>query len=203
MARRSRPAEDALALQLNDAPARDQLQALRLIVAMNGEGEVVVEDLEGARSELRHPTEYAEIDETILATQALLEDVVTVEDWTGRRFALPESVPAEDARDLALAAAFIRRRAIPVKWQKARTRATAESLAQVGERGAMLIDQQLGMRIFGEEVPFATARLQVPEVEVRDDGLIAGEGGLHDVELLPPDGEPIQTEWKLAPPAPP
>jgi hypothetical protein len=60
------------------------------------------------------------------------------------------------------------------------------------------VEQDMGFRIFGREIPYARARLELPEIEVVDLGP-ADDGEMHTVELRPAGG-PASLVWKLAPP---
>lgn len=183
---------------LDSSPARDQVKALRFLVALLGKGELSFRSGEDGRRIFRHPTEPDEIDERTKALLALLEDVVSIEDWAGVEISVPKEITEAEVRVISLTAACIRDRRMPVKWEKASMVGSAEALPRLMPGKGIAIEQMLGVEIFGQEIDLAKGKLHLPDAEVRDLGEV--EPGRHAVELLPADGKPASLAWELQPP---
>jgi len=183
---------------LDGSPARDQVKALRFLVALLGEGELTFRSRKGGQRIFRHPTEPGEIDERTHALLALLERVVSIEDWSAVELKIPNEISEGDARVVYLAATCIKDRRMPVKWEKASMIGSAEVLPQLMPGKGIAIEQTLSVEIFDQEIDLARAKLQLPDAEVRDLGEV--EPGRHKIELLPLDGKPASLAWELEPP---
>ncbi|MFN8159953.1 MAG: hypothetical protein U0R52_02755 [Solirubrobacterales bacterium] len=187
---------------LGTEPARAQLEAMRLVVAMHGDGELAIRDLEGGRPELRHPTEDREVGEDGLAVLGLLEDMVTIEDWIGQQIPIPDrTITANEAEHIAMTAAFVREKAIPVRWEHAKAEVGPKGVEALSSPSDVTVVQDMGMRLFGNDYPLCRGTLVMPEVKIYDRGSIEGTGGYHRVEFLPPGGEPLSLQWEIEPPA--
>jgi hypothetical protein len=64
---------------------------------MHGSGDLVMRDVVGGRPELRQDLDQSELDETSLLLIDLMENIVTIEDWTGEAIEIPEEFTGEDA----------------------------------------------------------------------------------------------------------
>jgi hypothetical protein len=184
----------------DDSPAQHQVRALKLVLALLGRGELVITDIDGGRPELRQETEAQEPDESLLGLLEFLENIVVIEHWIGERIELPDHISAEDAHRAALFATVIKERSMPVRWENARAQMPPESVTELASGKEIKIVQDIGGYLLGREVPLAVGSLVLPEVEVRDLGPIEEDPGLHQVEMVPPDGEPAQLAWSLEPP---
>ena len=184
----------------DESPARDQARTLRFVLALLGKGEMVITDVDGDRPELRQETEEQDPDENLLGLLEFLENMVVIEDWIGQRIDLPDHIDSEDAQRAALFAAVIKERSMPVKWENARAQMPPESVAELKSGKEIKIVQDIGGNLLGEEIPLAVGSLVLPEVEVRDLGPLPDDQELHQVEMVPPDGEPTQLAWSLEPP---
>lgn len=184
------------------APAREQVAALRLITFMHGQGEILIRDLKSGRPDLRHPTDERPLPDEIPALLSFLEDLVTIEDWLGQQIAIPDrEIKAQEARYVAMTAAFIRRRSIPVQWKNAKMKVGPEGLSQMQAGGEMVVEQDLGMTLFNKNLWFARGRLALPDYAVRDLGPAKEEDSdIHNVEVVPVRGKPLSLEWQLQPP---
>jgi hypothetical protein len=172
-----------------------------LLAAMHSSGEVVIRDLQGGRPDLRHPTAERQLPDRIPALLGFLEDLATIEDWLGRTIPIPDrEVSADEAKWVATAAEFIRRRSIPARWENAEVEVGPEGLEKALAGGQMLVEHAIGMRLLGEETPFALGRMAVPAIEARDLGPIEEGSDIHKVEITPPNGEPVSVAWELRPP---
>jgi hypothetical protein len=184
--------------EIVDAPARDQLRALRFLAAMHGPGELVMRDLVGGRQELRQDLAESDLDETTLLLIDLMENIVTIEDWTGETIDIPEQFTGQDANEIAFAAAKIRKRELPVTFTDAKLDVLPEAIDKLREGGEIVIEEDMGLRVFGREIRFARTRFVMPEYEVEDLGPI-GNDGAHKV-VLRPVGGPVSTAYMLGPP---
>lgn len=185
---------------LDDSPAREQVAALRFIDAMHGAGELTIRDEAGGRPELKRPIEPREIEENFIALLALLENIVVIEDWTAETIPLPDTITPDDASTIALTAAVIRRRELPVHWENAEAEMASEAIEQISSGKQVTIEQELGVRILGHEVALGHGTLGLPDVEVRDLGPSATDG-LRRIELRPAGGGPVSLAWALLPPS--
>lgn len=201
--------EDAGRIDLNyhysfdTSPARDQLKATKFLRALFGKGELIVTDLDGERPQIRQATEKREPDDHVDSLIDFLENVVTMEDWTGEQIPLPEAVSVKDQYLAALFAGAIRERSIPVKWERAGAQITEDALKQLMTGGEVKIVQDIGANFLGRKIPLAVGSLLLPEVDVRDLGPAGDVPDIRQVEIAPPDGEPMQLAWALEPPGTP
>ena len=184
----------------DDSPARDQVRTLSFVLALLERGEMVITDIDGGRPELRQKTEEQDADESLLGLLELLKNVVVIEDWIGERIDLPDHIDSEAARRAALFSAVIKERSMPVRWENARAEMPPKSVAELESGKEIKIVQDIGANLLGREIPLAVGSLVLPEVEVRDLGPVADNPELHQVEMVPPDGEPAQLAWSLEPP---
>ncbi|HEU5062756.1 MAG TPA: hypothetical protein VFT79_06340 [Solirubrobacterales bacterium] len=180
------------------APAREQVGALRLITFMHGQGEILIRDLKSGRPDLRHPTNERTLPDEIPALLGFLEDVVAIEDWLEQGISIPDrEIKAQEARHVAMAAEFIRHRSIPVQWKNAKMKVGPEGLSQMQTGGEMVVEQDLGMTLFGKDLWFARGRLVLPDYEMSDLGPAERDSDIHNVEVVPVGNEPLSLEWQL------
>lgn len=149
------------ALHPTDASVRDRLAGLDFLYAMSGAGALRIEsgldELPSADIELAN----SPLDRETMFERAFFTDLVTLEDWTGRRFELPETASADQVQRIATVAAAIR----TGRWQSAWERLT---FSAPGEPPPTLIDWKatdfplpLDADIFGEPVRFGFGRATI------------------------------------------
>jgi hypothetical protein len=88
-------------------------------------------DIVGGRQELRQDLAESELDEMSLLLIDLMENIVTIEDWTGETIEIPEQFTGQDANDIAFAAAAIRKRELPVTFSDAKLGVLPEGVDQL------------------------------------------------------------------------
>ena len=178
--------------------ARDQGRALRFLAAMHGPGDLVMRDLVGGRPELRQDLEPSEVAEVVELLLDLMENIVTIEDWTGETIEIPEEFTGQDANEIAFAAAALRKRELPVTFTDAKLDVLPEAIDQLRDGGEVVVEENMGLRVFGKELKYAVSRFVMPEYEIEDLGPV-GADGAHKV-VLRPVGGPVSTAYQLRPP---
>jgi hypothetical protein len=184
--------------EASSAPAADQARALRFILALHGPGEFVMRDLVGGRPELRQPLDVSEVADATLGLLQIMEDIVVIEDWSGTTIAIPEEFTGEDAHDVAVAAATVRRGELPVTVSDATIEVKPESIGDLETGRPVMFAQQIGVYVFDQEVPLGEGQLLLPPFEIEDQGPGEAEGTRRIV--LRPVGGPAKTAYKLRSP---
>jgi hypothetical protein len=181
--------------EASSAPADDQARALRFIAAMHGPGEFVMRDLVGGRPELRQKLEPTEVEDLTVALLELMENVVVIEDWSGETIAIPESFTGQDAHDVAIAAARVRTRELPVTFTDATIDVLPEAIEDLRAGRPVKIEQTIGVYVFGREVPLGRGQLMLPPYEIEDLGPGEVEGTRKII--LRPVGGPASVAYEL------
>jgi hypothetical protein len=73
-----------------------------------------------------------------------------------------------------------------------------EAIDQLRDGGEIVVEENMGIRVFGKEMKYAVSRFVMPDYEVEDLGAI-GEDGAHKV-VLRPVGGPVSMAYQLRPP---
>ncbi|HST70127.1 MAG TPA: hypothetical protein VLI94_10760 [Solirubrobacterales bacterium] len=181
-------------------PIKEQVAALRLIAYMHQEGEVLIRDFQGGRPDLHHPTDDRPLPDEVPALLGFLEDLVVIEDWSKQQIGIPDrNITAQEAHHVAITAEFIRQRSIPATWEKANAQVGPEGLERMADGGEMVIEQDMGMHLFGQDLWFGRGRLTLPDFRLNDLGPVAPTSNVHAVEIVPAAGKPLSLEWELQP----
>jgi hypothetical protein len=150
---------------------RDQLRAARLYAALKRPGVMVIGDREQPERTLRLTLEgREEPGDQLPGLIATLDNLVVIEDWTGERFSLPESLSAEEAGTIAAAAHGIRVGGFPasivgdVLWP-----ANEEARAALAEPSVLRFQQTFGFRLLGREVWLGYLDYAVRDYELIED----------------------------------
>lgn len=200
-----REREDGAALavkwshSLDGSPARDQLQAVRLLMALVGEGIFTLRDRRSRARLIHEPTQPEAPDERLPQLIKVLGDLVEIEEWTGVELEVPNEISAREIDAISDAAAQIRARQAPFNSRKLSLVGPEEAIPQLVAGKNIKITDTLVAEILGEELELAQRTVTFPGVEVIDNGEV--EPGRHAIDLLPAPGVPIELlRWELAPP---
>ena len=178
--------------------AREQVEALRFLLALHGNGEMTIGDPMGGRPALRYTLKRQPFPSQDLLD--LMEDVVAIEDWIGSSLPLPDEISPEQAGWVATIASAIRNRKLPGRWESATLVVDEAAHKSFAARNAIRIEQELMMNLLGHEITLGRGVLDLAEVEVNDLGSSEKDPSLHQVELRPVGGGVADVEWQLVPP---
>jgi len=196
----------------DDSSAADQLSAMRFLRALSGTGEVVVNDRGTTnRPTMETATEPREFPEAGDAVIALLEDIVTVEEWTEVQLPVSSFSTAAEVHDLAVLAHGLREGGWPATWHDVEFNVNQEGLVQLREGGVLLIEQDLWARLAGREMAIGHVRHPLKGYQVVEENALPD--GQYKVRLEPPDadsakffqqvGKGPRRQSKRPPPPPP
>jgi hypothetical protein len=139
-----------------DATARADI--LDFLYAMSGDGFLTLRDVERDAFVGKIRLFAEAFPEDMERDRAFLSDLATIEEWAGLTVPVPTEASAEEVGLVAEAARFIRARQIALRLQ---------ALKAAAPRGTpdpdeLRLEQDLGLSLFGYEVPLGTARVAVP-----------------------------------------
>jgi hypothetical protein len=173
----------------DDSPAATQLAAMKFLRALSGTGEVVVSDRGRTnRPTISTDTEPREFPEVGDAVIALLEDVITVEEWTDVQLPVSSFSSAEEVHNLAVLAHGLREGGWPTTWHDMEFVATTEeSLVQLRDGGVLVVEQTLWARLAGRELEIGVVRNPIKGYRIVNETPLPG--GRCKVRLEPPDAD--------------
>lgn len=172
----------------DDSPAADQLAAMRFLRALSGTGDVVVSDRGTTnRPDMGTATEPREFPEVGDAVIALLEDVVTVEEWAEVQLPVSSFSTAGEFHDLAVLAHGLREGGWRSTWHNVDVVVKEEGLSQLRDGGVMLIEQKLFARLAGREIAIGFVRNPLKAYRIAAETVLPD--GQYKVRLEPPDAE--------------
>ena len=178
----------------NSAPVREQLDALRLLSALAGTGEVVVTDQGPAkRPEARTPTPDGGIPDESRALVAFLEDVRAIEEWANVEYQLPDDLPAHEARNVAMVADIVRHQGRSITWHDMRMTVPESSLPMLRQGRVIRVEHTAAANVLGRVVDLGHTQLEVERYKVESSTPAAGQPGYVNVCIKPqdPDGEKV------------
>jgi hypothetical protein len=178
----------------NSAPVGEQLDALRLLSALAGTGEVVVIDEGPAkRDEVRMPTPASGVPDESRALLAFLEDVRTIEEWANVEYQLPDDVPAQEARNVAMVAEIVRHEGRSITWHDVRMTVPESSLQMLRQGRVIRIEHTAAANVLGRVVELGHTQLEVAGYRVESSTPTVGRPDHVDVCITPrhSDGEKV------------
>lgn len=195
----------------DESPVREQLDGIRFLETISRGGEMLITDHGKAkRSPLRMQRPASEVPPDARALLALLDDLSSIEDRTGARFALPEEIRAEEIRHIAAVAALVREGERSVTWKGANLVVLEPAIDKLREGGVMRIEETASTVILGVEIELGLLRRDLPAYEVVEVTPLPDHEGTFRVEIKPPTAESARITEVLGrekrlgpPPAPP
>ena len=153
---------------MDNSPARNQRNALRFLKALQGDGQLLVEDRQEIRSPLSIPLDrqFRHGAEEVEGFLRFLEDLVTLEERTGVTLTIPDQVTAEEIRALAHAAYWIREGEIPITWDNFTMTIPPESLPLLASGSEVQIEEKAFLTLFGRELFLGTRELTFHGVRI-------------------------------------
>lgn len=177
-----------LSYRQDDSPASDQLAALRFLRALSGRGEVVVSDRGSTdRPTLATATDSREFPDVGDAVIALLEDVITVEEWAKVQLPVASFSSVAEVHDLAVLAYGLRNGGWRATWHEARLVVTADAVAHLREGGVLLTEEELWANLAGREMVIGRIRNPIKGYRIVDETALPD--GQYEVRLEPPDAD--------------
>jgi len=177
-----------------DATARARnLQVLR---ALSGTGSMLVEDARtGARVGRVDLVARSWFDSELERDLEFLAAVADVERWSGMHIVLPERASAEEVARLSQAAAMVRARQVSLRIDG---EITARTATRIDEADELRLSQDMGIYLFGQEIPLgvATGSVRVRLVSSTSD---AADSSQFVTVFAPMGDAATQLIWTLDP----
>lgn len=191
------------------SPTPDQLKALRFLRATTGTGELVVTDTGGTgRPEFRaaidrpatdRPTgdDTPEADVTAEEREidlllCVFEDLVAIEEWAGMALPTPQTITAEQMRNVAQVAQIVRHGGRPLNWTHLSFVVPEGQVAPLREGKPLRIEQQASGALFGHRFELGNTRLDLNDYRLVSIEPAADEPGRVLIRLEP--GSPEDAE---------
>jgi hypothetical protein len=184
-----------------DYAIRDQALALAAIDAIQGVGKVEIEDRDGRRSTSTFTLVQREVDMHQVLLRRFMESLITIEDWTGHQFTLPDLIPEVEVRAAIEAAQVIRSGESEMTFDQIELVMPAEKYDEISTGpGRYAIGYRFGVELLGDEVWIGELRGEIPEVETETHPIV--EEGEEKVQLLvrPVTDKGRKPTFKLFPP---
>lgn len=195
----------------DDSPVREQLDALRFLSALSGQGELLIRDRgASARPDMRVPTPRSPVSSESRALLTFLEDVRVIEEWAGMEFTLPETVMADEARWIGQVADVVRNKGRSLTWHEMHFTIREEGVPQLREGGVLRVEHPVAVRIFGQLVDLGYQRFQLTDYTVSSAEPAPDQPGHQDVRIEPKDADGqqmfellVKEQTRSRPPPPP
>jgi hypothetical protein len=181
----------------DESPVSEQLEALTLLQALSGTGELRVSDRgKSGRSDLRVPFEPIEFAPEGQALLGFLEAVDVIEKWANSRLKLPETIAGEEARQVAEVAHVVRNRGRSINWHNFTLVIRDDALPQLQSGGVIRVEQELSAELFGQTLELGYSRVEVTDYQVVSVTPDNAQQGYSRVRLEPrsSEGSPAREE---------
>ena len=153
---------------MDNSAVREQVQALRLLAAFHGKGEVEIFDRSKGRPPMTQPFERPPPDDVFVGLLDLFENLATIEEWTGAELEIPEEISAEDAMGTAMVAKTVRDRGHSGRWEGMTFTIDPDKVPQFDGAEAIEIRHTLDARVLGQEVYLGPTVTRLPKLKVVD-----------------------------------
>lgn len=167
----------------DSSPVRQQLRALNFMRVLGLGGEIAVEGEGRPMSTTPVAANPLPADSAALIT--FLEDVRTIEEWTGIEFRLPDEIQPEDAQTVAYLARWMRRGGSNVTWEP--FEAAVTDVSPLRNQRLLALERAVGAKLFGREVGIGFTRLELSQYNVVDLGPAEDNPEAHSVRIEPTD----------------
>lgn len=151
-------------LHPTDASVADRLAALDFLYASSGEGKLTWTSRSQELPSGEFKLSGEELDDGLLFDRAFFGDLVSLGEWLGRDFALPNRVSQQQILEIASAAALVRAQGGLVRWSGSTWR-VPRGEAEIGELAEELeIRLPVDVEIFGEPEALGSGATKVNAV---------------------------------------
>ncbi|HEX5375272.1 MAG TPA: hypothetical protein VFW48_03860, partial [Solirubrobacterales bacterium] len=131
---------------------RSQVEALRMMEALAGEGEVRLLDPASGNEITKGPTPTGLFGQELASLKQVLEDVISLQDWLGEEIEVPEEIKGAEAVALRRVALLLEGRRS--SWQSASIGMASDTdREQLEEGGVLQVRQELEIELFGKRYP--------------------------------------------------
>lgn len=178
---------------LDDSTLVEHVDALRFMSVVCGTGTVTIRDAAGRVPPLVSRVRGRPFEADWILE--LLEDMVYVQTIAGMQFEMPETITGEDAAWFRRVAEVLRTGKTILRWAGMRITGPSSNPLPVTE-GAVRIEQNITVTLLGHEIDLGRGVLNLPRVELVDQGRLPEDPAQRIVELRPPGGEPDEAEWQ-------
>lgn len=172
----------------NTSPVREQLDAVRLLRALSGTGEVVITDKGPAkRPEIRTATPGGGIPDEVRALVAFFEDARAIEDWADVEYALLDEIRGEEARNVATVADIVRQEGRFITWHDMALTVPQSTLAVLHAGRPVRVEHTAAANVLGRLVELGHTQLEVTGYKVASAKPAPGKPGYANVRIEPQD----------------
>jgi hypothetical protein len=165
--------------QYDDIPtdARTKAQVLALIDALHGVGTLAIEDRDGVRPTANLKLVRRAVDEYLPVLRRFVDDIVVIEDWTGRVFDVPDHTPATEIRAIADAAQIIRAGESRMTFEEFELVVPREKYDEIASPGLFRAELPWGLAVLGEEFMVGVLGGELPGAEIAEVETVVEESG--------------------------
>lgn len=183
----------------DDAPVREQLNALIFMRVISAAGELTVTD-EGntGRPELAMPTPVEPLAPELRALLAFLEDLSVIEEWANVEYRLPESITGGEAQNVALVANFIRNQGRAITWQNFEMTVPTDGMGPLRQGRLVRVETPVAGSLLGQTVQLGYAQLDLAGYTVVSEQPAANQPGYTVARIEPASDEAAAVFERLA-----
>ncbi len=132
-----------------------------------------------------------------------LESLITIEEWAGHEFALPDLIPEEEVRAAIEAAQIIRAGESEMTIDQIELVMPVEKYAEVSTGpGRYAVGYTFGVSLLGDEVWIGELRGEIPDVETETNRITENGEEMIQLFVRPVTDEGRRPIFKLFPPHP-
>lgn len=149
----------------NRSPVRQQLAAMTFMKVVSGTGEFVVTALDRCEApEMRFPAMAKPIPADAHDILTFLQYARVIEQWADVELDLPDDIPAEDARDVAIVAQLIRNRGRSVTWHN--FNANVSSVRPLRDGQLVRVEMGTSAKVLGQVVDLGYLRMDFTDYKL-------------------------------------
>lgn len=203
IARRGARVQMQMDWSYKDFPEFTPLRAeqLRFVDLLRGSSLLVMADPDGVRPPLDIPSPSLDPDPELAALRRFVDNVLTIQQWTGVGLPVVERIPWEDIQAIGVAAEMIRSGEASMNFGGVSMDLPRDRYEEMRvELGKFEFGVTFGLEVLGTEVMIGVLSGQVPGLEMVDDDTDERtDPEIHSVRLVPTTDEGRNPVFKLAP----
>jgi hypothetical protein len=179
--------------RLDDSTLVEHVDALRFLSATCGAGTLTIRDVSERISPIVGRSASCPFEAE--GTLRLLDDLLYVQAVSEVTFRIPETITGEEAAWIRTAAEVFRTGRTTLRWPGMVISGEHDE-ALPAEEGAVRIEQELTLQVLGHDITLGRGVLDIPRVQLIDQGFLPEDPMRRVLEIRPPGGDPIEVEWQ-------